>query len=274
MAVVAIAREIGTAGTQVGQALSRRLGCPLLTREIVLEAARRYDVAPDKLADVDEHAPSFWQRFDRERRRHLVFLRAALLDRIAGGACIVIGRVAPLLLLDVPPVLRARITAPRAVRVRRLMAENGIEEAAAQGQIDAYERELEAQAQALFGLDWREPTHYDVVLSTGRLGIEECAAVLARSTDTATHRPTPATRACLRDHAVAACVHAALARERGLGALGVTVRAADGHVTITAATIGPAFAERVRGIAARVEGVREVTCVSEAPVPIPPVERL
>lgn len=273
MAVVAISREIGTAGTQVGQALARLLGCPFVTREIVLEAAQRYDVAPDKLADVDEHAPSFWQRFDRERRRHLVFIRAALLDRIADGACIVIGRVAPLLLLDVPPVLRARITAPLQLRIRRLMIENGIEEAAAQDQIDAYERELVAQVQSLFGLDWREPTLYDVVLSTGRLTVDECAAVLARSVDTETHRTTAATQACLRDHAVAGCVHAALARERALGALGVTVRASDGRVTITATMIGPALAERVRTVAARVEGVREVTCTSEEPVPIPPVER-
>jgi cytidylate kinase len=273
VAVVAISREIGTAGTQVGQALARILGCPVVTREILLEAAQRYDVAPDKLADVDEHAPSFWQRFDRERRRHLVFIRAALLDRIAEGACIVIGRVAPLLLLDVAPVLRARITAPHELRVRRLMVENGVDEAAAQGQIDAYERELVAQAQALFGLDWREPTLYDVVLSTGRLTVEECAAVLVRSLDTETHRATPATRACLRDHAVAACVHAALARERELGALGVTVRANDGHVTVTATMIGPALADRVRHVASRVAGVREVTCTSEEPVPIPPVDR-
>ncbi len=149
MAVVAIAREIGTAGTQVGLAVARALGCAFVDREIIVEAARRYEVAAERLVDLDERAPSFWQRFDRERRRLLVFIRAALLDRLASGACVVTGRLAPLLLRDVAPVLLVRVTAPLDVRVRRVMAETRADEAAARAQIAAYERELAAQARSL-----------------------------------------------------------------------------------------------------------------------------
>src|SRR5579885_2761286 len=131
MAVVAIAREIGTAGTQVGLAVARAPGCAFVDREIIVEAARRYEVAAERLVDLDERAPSFWQRFDRERRRLLVFIRAALLDRLASGACVVTGRLAPLLLRDVAPVLLVRVTAPLDVRVRRVMAETRADEAGA-----------------------------------------------------------------------------------------------------------------------------------------------
>src|SRR5581483_9619756 len=178
MAVVAIAREIGTAGTQVGLAVARALGCAFVDREIIVEAARRYEVAAERLVDLDERAPSFWQRFDRERRRLLVFIRAALLDRLASGACVVTGRLAPLLLRDVAPVLLVRVTAPLDVRVRRVMAETRADEAAARSQL-----ELE---------DWRDPTHYALVVNTARLSVEECAGLIVRAADAEPHRASPA----------------------------------------------------------------------------------
>ncbi len=275
MAVVAIAREIGTAGTQVGLAVARALGCAFVDREIIVEAARRYEVAAERLVDLDERAPSFWQRFDRERRRLLVFIRAALLDRLASGACVVTGRLAPLLLRDVAPVLLVRVTAPLDVRVRRVMAETRADEAAARAQIAAYERELAAQARSLLELeDWRDPTHYALVVNTARLSVEECAGLIVRAADAEPHRASPAMLARLRDHALAAAVHAALGRERTLGALTIEVAAENGRVTLGGAVIGPAYAERARAIAAGVPGVREVVCRSAEPVPIPPVERV
>src|SRR5579875_3799176 len=253
MAVVAIAREIGTAGTQVGLAVARALGCAFVDREIIVEAARRYEVAAERLVDLDERAPSFWQRFDRERRRLLVFIRAALLDRLASGACVVTGRLAPLLLRDVAPVLLVRVTAP----------------------IAAYERELAAQARSLLELeDWRDPTHYALVVNTAHLSVAECAALIVRAADAEPHRTSPAMLARLRDHALAAAVHAALGRERTLGALTIEVVAENGRVTLGGAVIGPAYAERARAIAASVPGVREVVCRSAEPVPIPPIERV
>src|SRR5579871_2915574 len=262
MAVVAISREIGTAGNQVGLAVARALGCAFVDREIIVEAARRYEVAAERLADVDERAPSFWQRFDRERRRLLVFIRAALLDRLADGACVVTGRLAPMLLRDVPPVLLVRVTAPLDVRVRRVMAEARLDEPA-------------AQAQSLFDLeDWRDPVHYDVVVNTARLAVEECAALVVRAAEAEAHRPSPAVLARLRDHALAAAVHAALGRERTLGALAIEVASEGGRVTLGGAVIGPAHAARARAIAAAVPGVREILCRSAEPVPIPPVERV
>jgi cytidylate kinase len=274
VAAIAIAREIGTAGTQVGQAVARVLGCPFVDREIIVEAARRYEVAADALADVDERAPSFWQRFDRERRRRLVFIRAALLDRLAGGSCVVTGRVAPLLLLDVPFVLRVRVVAPLEVRVRRVAAEAQVDEDTARGRIEDYERELAAQVEFLFDLDWRDPTHYGLVVNTAQLAIEDCAAIVLRAAETPAYAAGPESRACLRDHALAAAVHAALARERALGALAIEVTAAAGRVTLGGAVIGPQHAESARAVAAAVPGVETVVCRSSEPVPIPPVERI
>ena len=255
---------------EVGRAVARRLGCPCVDREIIVEAARRYEVAAERLADVDEHAPSFWGRFDRERRRHLVFIRAALLDRLAGGVCVVTGRLAPFLVRDLTPVLRVGITAPLELRVRRAMAERRVDEATARAELAAAERELAAQARVLFDLDSSDPLHYDLVLNTARLGVEECAAVVVRAAEVWESHDA---LVVLRDRALAAAVHAALARERALGALDLEVTAAEGRVMLGGAVIGAPYAERARAVAASVPGVREVVCESAAPVPIPPVER-
>jgi cytidylate kinase len=158
VAAIAISREIGTAGTDVGHAVARALGCSCVDREVILEAAARYQVAAGALTDVEEHPPSFWQRFDRERRRNLVFIRAALLERLATGACVVTGRVVPLLLRDVTAVLRVRVVASVDARVRRIMEEREVAEETAHAEIDAADQELTALVQWLFGLEARDST--------------------------------------------------------------------------------------------------------------------
>jgi cytidylate kinase len=59
-----------------------------------------------------------------------------------------------------------RITAPREVRVRRIMARDRLDEKAAAAKVRAYDRETAARVEYLFGLDWTQAGHYDVVLNT------------------------------------------------------------------------------------------------------------
>jgi hypothetical protein len=161
---------------------------------------------------------------------------------------------------------------PLDLRAQREAAARRINVDTARADIVAAERESAAQARLLFEIgDWNDPVHYDLVLNTGRLGIGECADVIVRA---AAGRDTPDAVVLLRDQAIAASVHAALARERALGALGLEVHAAKGRVTLGGAVIGGALADRACAVAASVPGVREVVCESAEPVPIPPVERM
>src|SRR5712692_5242753 len=126
MSLVVISREMGSGGTQIGKAVAERLGYRFVDREVILEAARRYEVREEKLARLEESKPTFWERFDHDRERYLVFLQAALYSFAAQDNTVIAGRAAPLLLQGIAHALRVRITAPLEVRAARVAEEEHI----------------------------------------------------------------------------------------------------------------------------------------------------
>ena len=84
-----------------------------------------------------------------------------------------------------------------------------------------------------FGLNWTEPEHYDLVLNTQRVGINECVdevLALVRSSEFA---DTEAARKKLEDRALAARVKAALRRAPETRDTKLEVSSDDGEITLT-----------------------------------------
>ena len=77
MTIVAISREMGSGGYEIGAAVAKALNFEYVNRQILLEAALAHGVPEAALVDVVERRPSLWERFDAERRRYLSFLEAA-----------------------------------------------------------------------------------------------------------------------------------------------------------------------------------------------------
>ena len=54
MAIVYISHQMGAGGPEIGMALAQRLGYRYVNQELLLDAARRYGLAEDKLSHLDE----------------------------------------------------------------------------------------------------------------------------------------------------------------------------------------------------------------------------
>ncbi len=266
MTIVAISSELGSRGIPVGRAVAERLNFEFVDREIILQAASRYNVQVEALSQVDERQLSFWERFDEVKRRYLIFIESALLSFAERGNVVIRGRGAPLLLREIAHAFKVRITAPFEIRVRRVMEEEGVDQKTAQARVKAFDREQAARLEYLFGVDWTSPAHYDLVVNTERSTWDFYADLIAYGAQSEPYRPTRESIQKVKDLSLAASVKAALAADPTLGHLHLEVKADRGDVTLRGVVFSPSTMDLAAQVAKGVEGVKSVTCeVVEVP---------
>jgi len=255
--------------------VAERLAYRFIDREVILEAARRYEVQEEKLARLEESKPTFWERFDQDRERYLVFLQAALYSFAAQDNTVIAGRAAPLLLQGIAHALRVRITAPLEVRAARVAEEEHITQAEAEARVKRYDEESAARLTRLFHTDCSSPVHYDLVLNTERGTLESLSQIIVQTVQLDLFQPTPESLHAMHDLSLASQVQAALLRVPGLNTLDIQVRAEGGAVFLEGTVFGPYWAELAAQTARTVRGVDTVTCqTSENPLLYPPPPRV
>lgn len=258
MTIIAISRELGSGGNQIGIAVAEALGFTYVDREIVLQAASRFSVKEEKLEQVDERKLSFWERFDDEKRRYLVFIEASIFSFAERGSVVLAGRGTPVMLRGIQHALRIRITAPFEVRVREVMGREGLDLKTAQDRVRTYDREQAARIHYLFGVDWTAPQNYDLVINTERITTEGAVSVISQAARSATFRETPDSMQKVRDMSLAVQVRAALAADPNLASLNIEVVAKAGVISLRGVVFSEATMEAAAAVARSVPGVREV----------------
>ena len=111
---------------------ARRLGYPVVGREIIQEAAQRLGVSEEAVGQGMEHTPSLWGRRSLARKLYVTAVQAALAERIVDGNLVYHGLAGQMLLRGLPAVLRLRLIAPMEVRIASLMESDAMEHSAAQ----------------------------------------------------------------------------------------------------------------------------------------------
>jgi len=77
MNIVAISMELGSEAREVARRVAGALAYRLIEREVLLQAAEKYAVKEETLAQVDERTLSFWEKFDEDKRRYRIFIESA-----------------------------------------------------------------------------------------------------------------------------------------------------------------------------------------------------
>lgn len=194
--IVAIGRELGAGGHEVGERIAAMIGAELLDNQIVDLVAQKIGAPAAYVAAKDETVETFAERLFRSIRQAQPEAYAASADipdwsedrlfaltsdiireRAREHALVVIGRGAPILLKNMPGLLRLFVVAPMDARVRRLAERTGVSAEEASRQIKASDQRRAAYMKQYFGADWRDPHQYDLVVNSGVLGVEQAARI-------------------------------------------------------------------------------------------------
>ena len=118
MAIITISRGTFSGGKAVAEELSRKLGYPCISKEIILDAAEEFGIPEDKLVAALEKPPRAWLEAPSKKIAHLNYVRYALLKRASQNNLVYHGYAGHLLLGDLAPVMCVRIIADTEYRIK------------------------------------------------------------------------------------------------------------------------------------------------------------
>jgi osmotically-inducible protein OsmY len=258
VAIVTISRGSFSGGVAVAEAVAERLGVPCISREVVREAAQASGVPEGSLAATLEEPPRFWEKTPGRIPAHLNLVRTALLRRAHAGGFVYHGYAGHLLLSGIAHVLRVRVIAGEAYRVQTAMDDLGMNEKDAAQYVKTLNAQLRKWTKFLYGVDWQDPSLYDVVLRVDRVGVQGAADTIASMTKSPPFAPTDESRKAFADLLLSSEVWAALTGDPRTRSANVRVAADGGDVFITGSADNARALDAIAQVAGAVPGVARV----------------
>jgi cytidylate kinase len=217
MPVITISRQFGAAGAPIGRALAERFDAEFLDRAIVAQAALRAGIPERELESYDERLPTKWQRVasalaaapepalagvpfstslaPMSVHERLVEITRGVIEEAADrGNAVILGRGGAFILARHPSAFHVQLHASLDARVRYLLArvedipeEARPEEDALRVLCESIDAARAEYITDVFGTDWRDVTHYDLALDTGRLGVQKATDLIEAAVRAAEH---------------------------------------------------------------------------------------
>jgi len=265
MAIITISRGSMSGGAALAHCLGGALGYPVLAREVLIDAAARLGVPEEVLREKIQTSSGAFERLREDRRIYVLALQSALADRCISGNLIYHGNAGHFLLKDLPAVLRVRLIAPMATRVREVVERQGLDPESAREYVQYVDQERIEWTKFVYGVDWQDPNNYDLVINLQDVSLETACVMVSSVVKLPVYAITPEVLKKLRDFALACRVQVALAINPEAQGFLFDARADDGKVVVTgeSAEAGPSSVPKpseddIRSIAVAAGGVREV----------------
>lgn len=194
---VAIEREYGSGGTEIGKRLGEISQVPCYGIEILERVSENLNVDIAKIEQYEEKPTNSFlysiylmgqandggeEHLSNESRIHLEEQR--VIQEIASqGPAIFVGRCAADALGYGSNTLRVFVRADLEWRKKRAIESYGITADKADGVIHKFDRKRRNYFSATTGNKWGDPSNYHIVLDSGKLGIGQCAKLIRAAMD-------------------------------------------------------------------------------------------
>lgn len=210
MTIVTISRGTYSRGKEVAEKLAEALEYECLSREIVIEASREFNIPEIKLVRALHDSPSILDRFTCGKERYIAFLRSTLLKELQRDNIIYHGLAGHAFLQGIPHVLKVRIIADLDYRIEEEMKREKISADQARYILMKDDAERQKWTMALYGLDILDPKFYDMILHLDTMDVDEAVSIILHTIDHPCFKGTLQSRRKLDDLALGAQVEAAL----------------------------------------------------------------
>ena len=195
--IITVAREFGAGGSELAQALGRRLGWRVLDRDLIERVAERLRMDPSAVEAIDEHPPHYLARV--AAALHVAPPEAPMFvethdllspDAVAHAAgdvvreavreppVVVVGHGGQCILHERATAFHIRLVAPVERRAQRLCARGACDPKSVAASIRRMDDARHAYIRRYHNADWRDPLLYDMALNTGRVSIAEAVELV------------------------------------------------------------------------------------------------
>ena len=186
--MVCVSREYGARGAEMGRIVAEQLGFRFYSQELIHDVAQEAHVRDQLVESLDERVQDSISAWVSGLIKRGVFAPSDYLRNLSKvvltlgrhGKGVIVGRGAHFL-LDPQVTLRVRVIAPLELRTARVAARDGLSRDDARAKILRIDGERIAFNKQHYGADISDPSHYDLVVNAGTLGIEGAADLSVRA---------------------------------------------------------------------------------------------
>ncbi len=182
MGVITIARQAESGGEAVADRLAKDLGITLVDRPLLERLTQEHGLTGQDLDEKDEARPA--ARASGAEQVHVEYIQAVLLDLAAKEDLIIVGRGGSFLFRECPWSLHVKVIAGLTARRKALQQAQPIADADAELWLSEVDRQRSQWIRQHYGADWEDPSHYDLILRSDRLGIDAAATVIRTAAET------------------------------------------------------------------------------------------
>jgi cytidylate kinase len=182
MAIITIARQIGSLGNEIAADVAQQLQYTLVDQTKLQEAAEAYGMLKSELEEVHEKRPTLVTRYLTMRHRaYLDMIQTITYQYARGDDVVILGRGATVLLSDVPSALHVNMMAPFERRVEVVMAREGMTRPLAEQLVRENDQDRAGYMRYLFDCDWMDPLLYDLMINTHLITRERACELIVRA---------------------------------------------------------------------------------------------
>lgn len=195
--MVTVSREFGSGGGAMAARVADLLGWRLVDRDLIGAVAERLGVPEHEVAPRDEHIAGIAERVGTYLAdafpemlippppeppvddRTVRVLVEATLREAAVSPLVVVGHGAQCIFADLPGTLHVRVWAPLDERVRRVAERLALRTREARARTLREDAARRDYLRHHYDIDVAAVRHYDLILNTGRIAVEDAATALA-----------------------------------------------------------------------------------------------
>lgn len=191
--IIAIEREYASAGNEIGKLTAKNLGYQFYDRTILVEAAKRLNIPPSYVEDLEETAPgsiifnlSQTSLGGNDKNRQIPLAdrlfyeeKAIIQDIVQKENCVIVGRCASYLLKERTDCLKVFIYADKTFRLQRAVEKEKIPAKDAESILKKVDKRRSSYYNIHTGQTWDNRLNFDLSINSGNLGIANCVEFLS-----------------------------------------------------------------------------------------------
>src|ERR1700694_3620780 len=260
MPMIAMTREMGSLGKDVAAGVAARANRKVVYHEIIDQLANKMRLRKSHVERYLDGRSGIWEKLTTDKTSMSIFTADETFRFLRDDSTAVIrGWGAAHLLRSIPHVIRVRVCAPLETRINRMMERLSTDNReTVENEIQLSEEAHSAITKRHFGVNWRDPENYDLVLSTERLSVDECVEEAECMMTKKCFQETPDSVRMVENMSLEWGVRSALRRDPRTASTGITVQGDDGVARLLGMVDTQSEAQAAGEVAGSVECVKLV----------------
>lgn len=264
MSIVTISRGSYSKGKAVAEKLASKLGYECVSREIIVEASKEFNVPETKLTRALHDSPSLFDRFTYGKERYIAYIKNAFLQHIKNDNIVYHGLAGHFFLHNAPNVLKVRIIADLDSRIQEEMERENISASEAKKLLLKDDEERRKWSHHLYGMDTRSSSLYDLVIHINKLSIDDAVDIIEAAVGRSCFQSTQESNVYLQDLSLAAKVQVKLISQ--FPSVNVTCHEGNLHIFCKGDPGNKQqLSDKIMKLLGDIEGAREIE-ISSIPV--------